>query len=229
METIARTGVEMEALTAVRVAALNVYDMVKGIDKGVVVEAIRLLEKTKGGAVTGPALRVAVITVSDRSAAGEREDRSGPGARRGRRGRRGPRWCGRDVVPDDQHGLTALLRRLCDAADSPDLILTTGGTGVGPRDRTPEATRAACQRMVPGIAETLRAGPWPSTPTRCSRAGRPACGVRTLVVTCPARRAGRGTAGGWSRRWRPTRRPSCRGGDHPGGSPGAVGAPRPAE
>ena len=48
VETIARTGVEMEALTAVSVAALNVYDMVKGIDKGVVVEAIRLLEKTKG-------------------------------------------------------------------------------------------------------------------------------------------------------------------------------------
>ncbi len=49
VETIARTGVEMEALTAVSVAALNVYDMVKGIDKGVVVEGIRLLEKTKGG------------------------------------------------------------------------------------------------------------------------------------------------------------------------------------
>ena len=49
VETIARTGVEMEALTAVSVAALNVYDMVKGIDKAVVVEAIRLLEKTKGG------------------------------------------------------------------------------------------------------------------------------------------------------------------------------------
>jgi cyclic pyranopterin phosphate synthase len=48
VETIARTGVEMEALTAVSVAALNVYDMVKGIDKGVVVEGIRLLEKTKG-------------------------------------------------------------------------------------------------------------------------------------------------------------------------------------
>jgi cyclic pyranopterin monophosphate synthase len=48
VETIARTGVEMEALTAVSVAALNVYDMVKGIDKGVVVEAIRVLEKTKG-------------------------------------------------------------------------------------------------------------------------------------------------------------------------------------
>ena len=49
VETIARTGVEMEALTAVSVAALNVYDMVKGIDKGVVVDGIRLLEKTKGG------------------------------------------------------------------------------------------------------------------------------------------------------------------------------------
>ena len=84
----------MEALTAVSVAALNVYDMVKGIDKGVVIEGVRLLEKTKGAPVAGsPALRVAVVTVSDRSARGRAR-----GPLRARRWRRRSRPAAAEVV-----------------------------------------------------------------------------------------------------------------------------------
>ena len=94
VETTARTGVEMEALTAASVAALNVYDLVKGIDPGLVIEGVRLLEKTKGAARRARmSLRVAVITVSDRSARGEREDASGPALAAAVLEAGGARWC----------------------------------------------------------------------------------------------------------------------------------------
>ena len=229
VETIARTGVEMEALTAVSVAALNVYDMVKGIDKGVVVEAIRLLEKTKGGPVTGPALRVVVITVSDRSAARGARGPLGARAGRGRRGLGAPRWWAGTWCPTTRHGLTTLLQTLCDAPSSPDLILTTGGTGVGPRDCTPEATRAACERMVPGIAETLRARSLAVTPHAMLSRGEAGVRGTTLIVNLP------GSPGGARDGWEVVApvvahaASQLRGGDHPAGPPAAVGAPPPAE
>lgn len=178
--------------------------------------------------MTAPALRVVVITVSDRSAAGEREDRSGPVLVEAVEAT-GAEVVGRDVVPDDRHGLTTLLQTLCDAPASPDLILTTGGTGVGPRDCTPEATRAACQRMVPGIAETLRARSLAVTPHGMLSRGEAGVRGTTLIVNLP------GSPGGARDGWEVVAQVAAhaasqlRGGDHPGGSPGAVGAPRPAE
>jgi molybdenum cofactor synthesis domain-containing protein len=98
-----------------------------------------------------PSLRVAVVTCSDRSAAGEREDLSGPAAVESL-GR--VELVGTQVLPDDRAAIAAALREL--AARS-DVILTTGGTGLAPRDVTPEATLDVCERLVPGIAEGLRA------------------------------------------------------------------------
>ena len=178
--------------------------------------------------MTSTALRVVVITVSDRSAAGEREDRSGPVLAELVEGS-GAEVVRRDVVPDDQHGLTTLLQSLCDSPTPPDLILTTGGTGLGPRDRTPEATRAACQRLVPGIAETLRARSLGVTPH--AMLSRAEAGVRgtTLIVNLP------GSPGGARDGWEVVAAVAAhaasqlRGGDHPSGPPAAVGAPSPAE
>ena len=96
--------------------------------------------------------RAAVVTVSDRSAAGERDDATGPRlvaalAELGVVARLAP------PVPDDRAGLAAVLR---DLATSNDLVVTTGGTGLGPRDVTPEATRDVVERLAPGFPEEMR-------------------------------------------------------------------------
>ncbi len=175
-------------------------------------------------------LRVAVVTVSDRSAAGEREDRSGPELARAVEAS-GAEVVQREVVPDDRHRLATLLQSLCDAPGAPDLILTTGGTGLGPRDCTPEATRASCERMVPGIAETIRARSLAVTPH--AMLSRAEAGVRraTLIVNLP------GSPGGALDGWEVVAEVAghasaqLRGGDHPAGGPppAGVGGPSAAE
>ena len=103
---------------------------------------------------TPPALRIGILTVSDACSRGEREDGSGKALED---------WCGeqghavalRAVVPDQTEIITALLLRWAEE-DQVDVILTTGGTGFGPRDVTPEATRPVLEREAPGIAEAIR-------------------------------------------------------------------------
>src|SRR5215207_10267072 len=94
-------------------------------------------------------IRAAVLTVSDRSARGEREDASGPLLAELLR-EAGASVVAREVVSDELEPLAAKLRELADRADV-NLVVTTGGTGLGPRDNTPEATRAVLEREVPGI------------------------------------------------------------------------------
>ena len=129
-------------------------------------------------------LRVAVVTVSDRSARGERPDASGPALAEAVEAS-GAQVVRREIVPDDPDALAALLAAICDDAGAPGLVLTTGGTGLGPRDRTPEATSRVCDRLVPGIAETLRARSLAVTPH--AMLSRGVAGVRggTLIVNLP--------------------------------------------
>ena len=128
------------------------------------------------------AYTAAVITVSDRGAAGEREDASGPALVALLAGR------GYDVVrtvivPDERTDIERELRS-CAEADVA-LVLTTGGTGFSPRDVTPEATAAVCERMAPGIPEAMRAASMQITDRAClSREAAGICG-RTLVVNLP--------------------------------------------
>ncbi len=159
-------------------------------------------------------VRVAVITVSDRSARGERPDASGPALAEAVEAG-GAEVVRRELVPDDPEGLTVLLTALCADPGAPDLILTTGGTGIGPRDRTPEATSAACERLVPGIAEALRARSLAKTPH--AMLSRGVAGVRgaTLIVNLP------GSPGGARDGWMVIApiaahaSSQLRGGDHP--------------
>ncbi len=99
--------------------------------------------------------RIGVITVSDRSFRGEREDRSGPAIRQ-KLGQMGYRVEFSRVVPDEAPRLRSVLLECCDQLHL-DLVLTTGGTGLAPRDITPETTLSVADRMVPGIAEAIRA------------------------------------------------------------------------
>jgi len=125
----------------------------------------------------------AVITVSDRSAAGEREDKSGPLVRELLDG------AGFDVVrvsvvPDELEKIKAELVRFADE-DGIALIVTTGGTGFAPRDVTPEATVAVCERLTPGIPEAMRAASLKVTDR--AMLSRAAAGIRgrSLVINLP--------------------------------------------
>src|SRR5215207_3014564 len=128
-------------------------------------------------------IRAAVLTVSDRSERGEREDESGPLLAELLR-EAGALVVAQEVVSDEPGPLADRLRALADREDI-NLVVTTGGTGLAPRDNTPEATRAVVEREVPGIAEAMRAESLSKTPT--AMLSRGVCGVCSgaLVVNLP--------------------------------------------
>jgi molybdenum cofactor synthesis domain-containing protein len=134
-------------------------------------------------APSGRVYRVSIITASDRSARGERIDESGPVIRQIALAA-GYTVTGCTLLPDDQEGLEAELRRICDG-NLADLILTTGGTGFSPRDRMPEATAAVADRPVPGIPEALRQ--YSLAITKRAMLSRAAAAIRgkTLIVNLP--------------------------------------------
>ena len=156
VEAIWKTGVEMEALAAVSVATLTIYDMLKPIDKEIVIDAVKLDEKRGGKSDYNkrvpPKFKAAVIVTSDDTSAGRRVDKSGKLIME-RLEAYGitPEY---EVLPDEEGLIAQKLRALADA--NVDLILTTGGTGLGPRDVTVEATRRVIEREVPGIVEAAR-------------------------------------------------------------------------
>lgn len=179
-----RTGFEMEAMTACAVAALTVYDMVKGTDPQVVVDGLRV-EGKQGGRSSHPVdltgVRAAVLTVSDSSASGEREDRSGPAARAWLEAA-GAEVVEVAVVADDRDAVAGEIRRL---ARSADLVVTTGGTGVGPRDVTPEATAQVAERPIPGLAEAMRRESERITPYAMLSRGTAAVVGSAVVLNLP--------------------------------------------
>lgn len=126
-------------------------------------------------------IRFAVVTLSDRAARGEREDASGPLVKRLLEEEAGGVCAGALVLPDDQERIEDALRTLADESGC-DLIVTTGGTGMAPRDVTPEATRAVIHREAPGLAEAMRAAGLAKTPF--AMLSRAVCGMRgrTLIV-----------------------------------------------
>jgi len=99
-------------------------------------------------------MRVAIVTISDSVAAGKTEDQSGPAVCLRCKQLRWDIAC-TAILRDDRSAIESLLTQLADARES-DVILTTGGTGLGPRDVTPEATIAVAERLVPGFAEHMR-------------------------------------------------------------------------
>ncbi len=124
-----------------------------------------------------------VVTASDGAAAGARADESGA-AVAGILDEAGVEVLRRETVPDERGQIAALLRRLADGHEA-GLIAVTGGTGLGPRDLTPEATRDVLDREAPGLAEAMRAAGRLSTPM--ADLSRGVCGVRgaTLIVNLP--------------------------------------------
>jgi molybdenum cofactor synthesis domain-containing protein len=134
---------------------------------------------SSGGGLDG--VRVAVLTVSDRVAAGARSD-AGGAALCGLVEGAGGLVVARGVVPDERDAIAAAVRRMAPEAD---VLLTTGGTGLGPRDVTPEATRDVLDREAPGIAEALRHASLELTPFAMLSRGTAGLAGRTLVVNLP--------------------------------------------
>lgn len=130
-----------------------------------------------------PSLRVAVLTVSDAGSRGERVDTSGPSIVQWAEAR-GAVVTATRLVPDETVDIARALTEWSDA-DQADLILTTGGTGLAPRDVTPEATRAVLDREADGIAEAIRAASGPKFPRAALSRGLAGVRGRTLVVNLP--------------------------------------------
>jgi molybdopterin adenylyltransferase len=128
-------------------------------------------------------MRVSVLTISDSVSKSEREDLSGPAVVASCRG------LGWEVTSalrssDDPASIREQLRELADSKRV-DLILTTGGTGIGPRDNTPEATQAVADRIIPGIAEEMRRKGAELSPTAVLSRGFAATRAKTLIVNLP--------------------------------------------
>ncbi len=130
------------------------------------------------------AIRVAILTLSDRAAQGLYADRSGPALRALVQEALQADVVEERLLPDEREVIAAQLRAWADGGDI-DLILTTGGTGFGPRDLTPEATADVIEREAPGLAEAMRAASLRTTPH--AMLSRARCGIRkaTLIVNLP--------------------------------------------
>jgi molybdenum cofactor biosynthesis protein MoaC len=158
IHTIYKTGVEVEAMHAASVVALTMYDMLKPIDKGVSIEQIKLLEK-KGGksdrnAALGQARRAAILVCSDTLSAGQGQDRSGEVIRE-KLVQLGITVAEKRIVSDEVMAIQAAVKDYL--AQGVDLLLVTGGTGLSPRDVTPEALEPLLDRRIPGVEEAIRA------------------------------------------------------------------------
>lgn len=186
VRTIYRTGVEVEAMHGASIAALTIYDMLKPIDKGIAIERIRLVEKRGGKSDWKDAFdrapRAAVLVISDGVAAGKKEDKAGAAIVE-RLKKLGADIADQAVVADEPERIAAQVTAWADSGV--DLVLTTGGTGLSPRDRTPEAIAPILDREVPGIMEAARAYGQERMPLALMSRGIAGMIGRTLVITLP--------------------------------------------
>jgi cyclic pyranopterin monophosphate synthase len=187
VKTSWKTGVEMESLTGASIAALTIYDMLKPVDESLAIKSVKLLAKSGGmkdfyEKYTKP-LKAVVIVISDSVSKGERSDKSGKLAIE-RLKSSGFEIVDYRVIPDDASQIESSLIIACDERKV-ELVLTCGGTGLGPRDITPEATRTLLEKEVIGISEALRMHGQKRTPL--SMLSRGAAGIRgkTVIVNLP--------------------------------------------
>ncbi|WP_222424762.1 bifunctional molybdenum cofactor biosynthesis protein MoaC/MoaB [Candidatus Nitrosocosmicus arcticus] len=185
VKSIWKTGVEMEALTGATIAALSVYDILKPLDVSISIDNIKLLEKHGGigdfKEKQDKKLEAVVITISDSRK--KDQDESGKLIINALT-KNGFNIAAYKIIPDD---IKIIEKELIHSSDDlkVNIVITTGGTGVGPRDVTPEATKRILEKEVSGITENLRNYGQSRTPL--SMLSRGVSGIRgnTLIVNMP--------------------------------------------
>ncbi len=157
VHTIYKTGVEVEAMHGAAVAALTMYDMLKPIDKGVVIGEVRLVSKRGGKSdhkqQDPQRLKAAVVVCSDAVSMGLKEDTAGMRAEE-KLVALDLQVMGREVIPDDADRIREKLGMY--KAQGCDLLVFVGGTGLSPRDITPDTVKPLLDREIPGIMEVAR-------------------------------------------------------------------------
>lgn len=192
VHAIYRTGVEVEAMHGAAVTALTMYDMLKPIDKGVEIGRIRLVQK-KGGKSQfrdhlHPGVQAAVVVCSDTVSAGSKPDRAGQAIieRLARWEVEAPHYT---VIPDEPTAIAEALEKYT-VVHPVNLLLFTGGTGLSPRDVTPETVAPLLDREIPGIMEAARSYGQERTPYAMLSRGVAGMKGRTLVLTLPGSTGG---------------------------------------
>jgi cyclic pyranopterin phosphate synthase len=191
VHTIYKTGVEVEAMHGAAVTALVIYDMLKPIDKTVEISTVRLQEKTGGKSeikkVMQQAVRSAVVVCSDSVSSGKKQDTAGKAIVAELEKFNIP--CERyEIIPDEVEKIQSITREL--KRDGFRLVIFTGGTGVSPRDVTPDAIRPLLTKELPGVMEAARS--YGQSRTRYSMLSRGVAGFidDMLVLTLPGSRSG---------------------------------------
>jgi len=185
VHTVYKTGVEVEAMHAAAVTALTLYDMLKPIDKGIEIENIRLQQKSGGKSQyksDGAALKCAVVVCSDSITAGNKQDGSGKAIIH-KLEQYKLETNHYDIIPDDFDQIQQKAISLKE--EGFDLLVFTGGTGLSPRDVTPDAIKPLLDKEIPGIMETARGYGQERMPYAMLSRGLAGFMEQMLVMTLP--------------------------------------------